>query len=177
MAVLIEGISVVIRAEVLLKKFPDGWDGFKKIVPNESLCADNEVVRVGFMTPQDVESFVKKLERNGLVFLKDGQAVDLAVVDQIRGPTSRCDWLEFGHVDIGENEPKVAVCRLTGSKITEMVTPAEWEYEKSISSSFGFVPSEHADKWLKFLRHENGIDVYFNPLTGSEVYVGRTGET
>jgi len=177
MAVLIEGISVVIRAEVLLKKFPDGWDGFKKIVPNETLCADNEVVRIGFMMPQDVELFVKKLERNGLVFLKGGQAIDLAVVDQIRGPTSKCDWLEFGHVNIGENGPKVAVCRLTGSKITEMVTPGDWEYEKSISSSFGFVPSEHADKGLKFLRHENGNDVYFNPLTGSEVYVGRTGKT
>ena len=55
MAVLIEAISVVVRADELLKKFPGGWDAFKSIVPNQTLCADNEIVRVGFMSPQDVE--------------------------------------------------------------------------------------------------------------------------
>jgi hypothetical protein len=53
MAVLIEAISVVIRADTLLKKFPGGWGAFKLIVPNQTLCADNEIVRVGFMAPQD----------------------------------------------------------------------------------------------------------------------------
>ena len=66
MAVLIEAISVVVRADELLKKFPGGWDAFKAIVPNQTLCADNEIVRVGFMVPQDVESFIKRLQRVGL---------------------------------------------------------------------------------------------------------------
>ena len=55
--------------------------------------------------------------------------------------------------------------------------PDGWEYEKSLSSSYGFAPSEHIEKGLKFLRHEDGKDVYFNELTGKEVYVGRTGQT
>jgi hypothetical protein len=46
MSVLIEAISVVMRADELLKKFPGGWDAFKGIVPNQTLCADNEIVRV-----------------------------------------------------------------------------------------------------------------------------------
>lgn len=54
MSVLIEAISIVIRADELLKKLPGGWDVFKGIVLNQTLCADNEIVRVGFMTPQDV---------------------------------------------------------------------------------------------------------------------------
>lgn len=29
MAVLIEGISVVIKAKTLLEKYPNGWDNFK----------------------------------------------------------------------------------------------------------------------------------------------------
>jgi hypothetical protein len=33
------------------------------------------------------------------------------------------------------------------------------------------------DKSLEFLRREDGLDVYFNKLTGKEVYIGRTGET
>jgi hypothetical protein len=32
------------------------------------------------------------------------------------------------------------------------------------------------DKSLKFLRHENGVDVYLNKLTDEEVYSSRTGE-
>jgi hypothetical protein len=176
MAVLIEAISVVVRADTILNKFPGGWDGFKNIVPNTTLCADNEIARVGFMTPQDVESFVKKLQSNGLEFLRDSEAVDIAVADQMRGLTSKCSWLEFGYVNMGGTGSRVAACRLAGSQVMEVVTPPGWEFEGSLSSTFGFVPSEHAEKGMKFLRHENGIDVYFNPLTGKEVYVGRTGE-
>jgi len=177
MAILIEGISVIIRATTLLSKFPGGWESFKKIVPNKTLCADNEIVRVGFMFPEDVESFVKKIQQMGLEFLREGEAVDIAVADQMRGLTSKCDWLEFGHVNMGDDGPKVATCRLVGSNIMEVVTPPDWEYEKSLSSSFGFVPSEHSDRSLKFLRHENGLDIYLNSLTGKEVCVGRTGES
>ena len=59
----------------------------------------------------------------------------------------------------------------------DVVTPPGWEYDKSLSSSYGFVPNEHIEKGLKFLRHENGLDVYLNPLTGEEVFVGRTDKT
>ncbi|WP_445371831.1 hypothetical protein ACH518_03140 [Methylomonas sp. HW2-6] len=174
MSVLIEAISVVVRAEDLLKKFPGGWDAFKSIIPNRTLCADNEVVRVGFMTPQDVESFIKKLQRAGLEFLRDGEAIDVAVVDQIHGISSKCAWLEFGHVSMDGSGPRIAACRLVGSRINQVITPPDWKYEGSLSSTFGFVPSDHVAKGMKYLRHENGLDVYLNPTTGQEIYVGRT---
>ncbi len=177
MAVLIEAISVVIRADSLLKTFPGGWEGFKAIVPNQTLCADKEIVRIGFMTPDDVESFIKKLEKKGLTYLHDDKSVDIAVVDQLRGPTAKCDWLEFGHVNMKTGRQKVAACRLVGSELMQVVTPPDWSYQESLSSSYGFVPTEHAAKGLKYLRHENGLDVYLNPITGEEVYVGRTGES
>lgn len=176
MAVLIEAISVVVRADSIWNKFPGGWDEFKTIVPNQTLCADNEIARIGFMTPQDVESFVKKLQSQGLEFLRGAAAIDIAVADQMRGLTSKCSWLEFGHVKMGGSGSRVAACRLAGSQVMEVVTPPGWEFEGSLSSTFSFVPSEHAEKGMQFLRHENGLDVYFNPLTGKEVYVGRTGE-
>jgi hypothetical protein len=176
MAILIEAISLVIRSDSILNIFPGGWDGFKNVVPNQTLCADNEIARVGFMSPQDVESFVKRLQRNGLEFLREGEAIDIAVADQMRGLTSKCSWLEFGHINIGGTGSRVAVCRLVGSQAMEVVTPPGWQFEGSLSSTFGFVPSEHAENGMDFLGHENGLDVYFNPLTGKEVYVGRTGE-
>jgi hypothetical protein len=177
MAVLIEAISVVIRADALRKSFNGDWEGFKSIVPNQTLCADNEIARVGFMTPDDVESFIKKLEKYGLIFLSDEQSVDIAVVDQLRGPSTKCKWLEFGHVNMRKGGQKVAACRLAGSELMQVVTPPNWIYEKSLSSSYGFVPTEHKEKGLKYIKHENGLDVYLNPVTGEEVFVGRTGET
>jgi hypothetical protein len=176
MAVLVEGTSVVIRADALLKKFPGGWFAFEAAVPNQTLCADNEIVRLGFMTPKDVESYVSSLQNVGLEFLNGGKAIDMAVVDQIRGMTTPCDWLEFGHVNLGGTGPRIAACRLVGSSATDVVTPQGWKYENSLSSSFGFVPTEHVDKGLKYLRRERNLDVYLNPITGEEVYVGRTGK-
>jgi hypothetical protein len=173
MAVLIEAISVVIRTDALFEKYPGGWNAFKKIVPNKTLCSDNELARVGFMAPQDVSAFVGKLQQAGLVFLRSEKAVDLAVVDQLRGLTTPCDWLEFGHINMGTNQ-EVAACRLAGSQTMQVFTPDGWEYEGSLSASQGFVSNENVNKDLKYLRTENGVDVYLNKTTGKEVYIGRT---
>jgi hypothetical protein len=56
------------------------------------------------------------------------------------------------------------------------MTPDWWKYEGSLSHTFAFAPAELVDKSLKFLRHENGVDVYLNKLTDEEVYSSRTGE-
>ena len=174
MAVLIEAISVVIRTEALLKKYPGGWNAFLTIVPNKTICSDNELTRVGFMTPQDVGAFINKLQQAGLEFLRSENAVDLAVVDQLRGPTTPCDWLEFGHINMSSNGNKVATCRLAGSQSIQIATPNGWKYEGSLSASHGFVSNEDAHKNLEFLRNENGVDVFLDKTSGKEVYVGRT---
>lgn len=177
MAVLVEAISVIIRADALLSKFSGGWDAFKLRIPNNTMCADNEIVRVGFMSPPDVESFIKLLERSGLTYIQSGQAIDLVVADQLHGMASPCTWAEFGHVNLGSDpEKRIAACRLSGSTNMQVVTPPDWTFENSLSRSFGFAPSEHVDKSLTYLRHENGLDVYLNSVTGEEVYIGRTGE-
>lgn len=178
MAVLVESISVLIRAEALLGKFPGGWEAFEAIVPNQTLCADNELVRVGFMTPHDVESFIDRLKKAGLEFQKEGEAIDIAVADQMRGFTSPCRWAEFGRVNLGRGNgaQEVAAARLIGSRVTQVVTPPRWTFEGSLSQTFGVVPTEHATRGLKFLRREGGLDIYLNSLTGKEVHVGRTEE-
>ena len=177
MAVLIEATSIVTRSDSIQSKFNGGWDAFKACVPNQTMCADGEIARIGFMTPADVESFVKKLERSGLVYLTGGEAIDIAVADQMRGLVTTCQWLEFGRVNMGGNpKQRVAACRFVGSKSMEVVTPPGWVYEGSLSHTYGFVPSEHLAKSMKYLRHENGVDVYLNTVTLEEMYVGRTGE-
>jgi hypothetical protein len=158
MAVLIEAISVVIRVDRLLELF--GWEEFKKSVPNDTLCSDNELARVGFMAPPDVKGFVGWLELKGLRYLEGNTARDLVVVDQNRGPMMPCTWIEFGHIPMDKDERKrVAACRLVGSRENRLFTPEGWEYDNSLSASYGFVPNEHAHRSLKFLRREGGLDV------------------
>ena len=178
MAVLIEGNSVVIRADAINTKFKGGWNAFKDLVPNQTMCADNELVRVGFMSPSDVEAFIKKLERNGLDFLRGSDAVDIAVADQLRGLSSPASWLEFGHISLGGDPSRtIAACRFTNGAVTKVVMPPDWSFEGSLSQTYGFVPSEHTDKSLRYLRHENGLDVYLNLVTKKEVYIGRTDKS
>lgn len=175
MAVLIEAISVVVRMGAILERFPEGWEGFKTAAPNATLCTDNELARIGFMTVDDVEAFIKELKSTHLVHLDDGDAVDVVVVDQQAGPTSKCSWVEFGHLNLGGNpKTRVAACRLKGSSTMQIFTPEGWEYEHSLSHTYGFVPSGTEAKSLTLLRRQDGLDVFRNVLTGTDVYVGRT---
>ncbi len=178
MAVLIEAISVVVKRSSVDEKFDGGWQAFVDNVPNDTLCADDEIARIGFMSPADVESYVQHLEALGLAYLRDDKAQDMVVVDQQRGLAVSCDWAETGHISLdGSSDKIIMACRATDSTLDTMISPDGWQYEGSLSQTFAFAPSEHVDKSLKFLRHEDGLDVYLNTLTGKEVYLGRTGES
>ncbi|MDE0372206.1 MAG: hypothetical protein OXI73_06650 [Rhodospirillales bacterium] len=177
MAVLIEGLSVVIRVDAIKARYPGGLEAFKANAPNASCGQDGELARVGFMAPWDAKAFVESLERLGLTYLEGGMARDLVVVDQLQGPATPCDWIEGGHADL-EHDPerRVLVARLKGSRQELVYTPDDWTFETSLTRSFGYVPEEHVDKSLTFLRHENGLDVYLNSVTDAEVFVGRSGK-
>jgi hypothetical protein len=174
-AVLVEGISVVIKASAIASKYPGGWEGLKRDIPNQTLCADGELVRVGFMSPDDVKTFVASLEEHGFIYLHQGKAQDLVVVDQMRGPTTECDWIEFGKIDWQDDpKKKVSACRIVGSKVMQILTPDGWAYENSLSTKFGFVTTERKNERLVYLRTEDGCEVYADITTGKEVYIGRT---
>ena len=174
MAVLIEAISVVLRRTAIERAFPGGWSRFIDYVPNDTLCADGELARVGFMSPSDVKRFIDSLEQMGLQYIRDGVAVDLVVVDQQRGPSVPCEWLEYGHLSIDEAKNRVAASRDTASSNDELATPNGWTFSGSLSEKFTFVPSQDMHKKLRFLRKEGNLDVYLNLDNGKEVFLGRT---
>jgi hypothetical protein len=172
MAVLCEGISVIVRRDAIHDRFDGGWIAFEQLVPNATLCTDGELARVGFMDPGSVQEFIYELESRGLVFDAseirgaaklfgvaetdlgdDLDREDIAVVDQLRGPTRPCDWLEFGRFQAGDSpDDKVSMCWLfegerlipgrvhIKGKSLEMHTPPGWQYEGSLSQQFTFVP-------------------------------------
>ena len=120
MAVLCEAISVVVRLDSIDAYFKGGWLSFKDKTPNATMCSDGELVRVGFLSPDQVEEFIGQLESGGLQFSpKSGwknlfgskrTINDIVVVDQHQGPTMPCPWIEFGKFDIDGH--KISMCWL-----------------------------------------------------------------
>ena len=138
MPVLVEFISVIVRRDAIEKKYPMGWEGFVTDCPNQTLCADTDLARVGFMSPYAVQQFCEDLQKMGLTFLESGEAVDFAVVDQLFGPTTECSWIEGGK---WERDPyTVSACRLVGSTDTELATPEDCQFEEPLSESYTFIP-------------------------------------
>jgi hypothetical protein len=177
MPVLVEAISVIIRIQAIRDKYPGGWDSFVRSVPNATLCYDDELARVGFMSPNDCESYVENLELGGhLVYVKDGKCEDIAVADQQQGCYKACDWAEFRQVELEPGET-VFAARLKGCSSQRLYFPADWEYEKSLSRKFTFVPVRKMDQSMRFVRHEANCDVYLDLSTGKETLVGRTTKT
>jgi hypothetical protein len=153
MAVLVEAISVLARRDAISRKYSGGHSAFLQSVPNSTFCSDEEIVRIGFLQPADVERYVSILTSNGLTFFQEGKAIDIAVADQQRGLTSHCDWLEFGRLSLPGVGGKVSACwffdgprigaglHMRGTSMS-LVTPVGWRYEGSLSQQFKFVPND-----------------------------------
>ena len=172
MAVLVEAISVIIKIQSIEQH--GGLPKFEELLKKRegTLCMDGLLARVGFMVPEDVEKYCRLLEEKGLLHQVDNKAHDFVVVDQQIGCTTPCDWLEVGEVDPGYGS--IVCCRLVSDENLQVFTPDGWTFPGSLSDTFGFVPTGTDQKGLRFLRHDNGTDVYMNEVTGEEVYVGRS---
>lgn len=174
MAVLIEAISVVIRIETIADKYPGGVEQYINDCPNRTLCMDDEIVRVGFMSSVDAQDYVGSLHRLGLRCLEDDDFDEIAVVDQDDGIIRPCEWLRFAKVVIFEGDLRISICQVNGSEMHSIAFPAGWNYEHSLSKRTMVIDSENGDSRMVFLRHENGLDCFQDRLTGEKVWVGRT---
>lgn len=133
MSVLVECFSVVIKRSVIESRYPGGLAGYQADCPNQTLCADENLVRVGFMVLDDVSEFVLRvLARAGLASTPCGipdlrvNADSVALVEQGRGPwyPLDCDWLEYA-----ERPDGVCHCWLAESPKGELKTPVGWQPE------------------------------------------------
>lgn len=171
MAILIEAISVVFRKKSIEEKFPGGWVSFLEDAPNRTLFSDGDIGCISFMHPQDVENYVFYLESFGLDFIIDDHTKDIAVIDQIRGFTIPSPWLRFGKVNKDGNT--VSACWLATTQPDFVFTRRDWKFEGSLSKNSGFISTDDLKEHVRFLRHEDGLDVYLNLKTGKEVFMGR----
>lgn len=182
MAVICEALSVVVRIDSIKKYLKGGERNFMNKVPNSTYCSDGDLARVGFMAPDAVGKFIESLQSDGLQFnqMIDSKSEireidDIVVVDQIRGPTLECNWIEFGQLPIGED--KVSACWLfegerkghgTHFSSTQMslATPKNWS-----PSDLSFVDNTEIKDKLKYLRTEDGLDVFWDEDSKKEVFI------
>ena len=119
------------------------------------------------MTPDDVKTFIGRLGKRGLLWLVNGEAEDIVVVDQLRGPTTTCRWITGGKHPHG-----YSAVWLAGTKPGNLAIPADWTPEVSRSMKF-FATDQIEDKAIK-LADAGGLEVWLDFDTGTERYVGRT---
>jgi hypothetical protein len=174
MAVLVEANSVIVRVAAIHEKLQGGMEAFRRLVPNKTFCSDNELARVGFMTPQDVRTFEERLQQHGLIYWENGRAVDFVFANQIEGLTAHSTWAEYGRVPLGGNSAHiVGACRLTGSQQIQVFTPEGWQFEGSMSQNSRYLPEGETNGAPVYIGRQDRVDVYFDPKQGKQVYMGR----
>lgn len=133
MSVLIEANNIVLRIETIEEKYPGGVDQYIKDCPNRSLCMDDEIIRIGFLTLRETEQFVRYLESLGFRCVTNGQFDEIAVLDQFEGFYYPCDWLDFTNTAGAEHMQRISACKIKGASHAVVSVPQGWEYEISIS--------------------------------------------
>jgi hypothetical protein len=66
MPVLVEANSVIVRRDAIDARMQGGWEEFQRLAPAENLCADEDIVRVGFDEIEAAAEFVGLLLARGL---------------------------------------------------------------------------------------------------------------
>lgn len=159
MAVLVEGISVIARTQAIADHYDGGWDAFEERMPEETLCNDGQLTRLGFRSRAAAEAFIRHLEEQGLTHLQEGESVDIALVDQLQGCITKTDWLQFARVPWNKGKDRISVCWLfegprldvwgihVPSREQLLAVPVNWRFEGSLSAQGVFVPTDDAEPW------------------------------
>lgn len=104
-AVLVEAFSVIVRRDSVRRAFKGNENTFELLVPNRTGCKDDYLHRIGFMSVADAQDFVLDvLAPNGLVWLHQKVAMDIAVTSQAGGVLDYVPWLDFGLIAVDEGD-------------------------------------------------------------------------
>ena len=171
MAVLVEALNVIVRLNRIKVKFNGGLVAFKRSVPNKTFCMDSRLARVGFMYPADAENYIAYLERNGLTFISNGKATDIVVIDQFKGPTVACDWIELITIKCQDKECRACKLKSEPNDTLSLSAPVWWKFGEA---KIFYFENEEAKNRMMYLGKEGSVECYFDLYTAKDLYVGRT---
>jgi hypothetical protein len=183
MAILVEGISVIVRRVAVEERYTGGLEAFVEAAPTHLYCFDDDLVAVAFGDPNEAEAYCNSLAAAGIRFGEEGTAPDVAIADQFHGLLTETDWLELARVDFDVDGHEITVAWLhegeqhagdvpeEGDEL-DVSVPDGWSYETSMSSLARFIPQEEIEERLEFVRHDpSGMDVYRDRASGEELYL------
>lgn len=160
MSVLVEAVTVIIHRDAIRDKYRGGWPVFASEVPNShTLCADENLAGVSFLTPREARSCIDFLEAKGLIYLQQGVPVDIEVADQIQGLKNDASWREAIDFRLSARDPGACVtaCKAAGTFTDMVYVPDGWIYEGSLSHQFlSFV----VDDDTRYVTHVDEEEVY-----------------
>ena len=164
MAIYCEAINVIISRLTANQVVDGGCARLEEQFPGGSIWGDEELLRFGFMAPNDAETWVEHLQSSGLRFsenLPEGPTfIDIAVIDQFRGLNALCAWIE-----------------------TEIVNGHRWAWFIGHRPQSFELPEYANGKEMHFIPHavaeglpifsEVGMDVTIDQQTGKSMFIGR----
>lgn len=174
MAVLIEGYSIVINKARAARKGEAlaALSTVDSALHPMALCADADLLRIGFLDLQAVRVFMAELEDAGLVSAakaEAGQTADMVMVTQFGEIEGACDWLKLQFTKLKDN---TLIC-LAGLNAPQAVNgvamPKGWSLEQSMLKRFFEERSHFMDENYQFVRSEPMHTIYRNPETQREV--------
>lgn len=171
MAVLAEALSVIVPVNVLNARLAGGLADYRAMVPNRTLCTDGRLTRVGFMVPADVKAFVENLEGLGLRLKDEHGFAEIAVVDQLSGPTQPCSWIRFARHAEGYSSVRL----VDELSVGQVAAPDGWECAHSLS--LRLVTNEEMETRLIDMGQHDGNHVLLDTRTGRETYASVANTT
>ena len=132
MAVLIEGLSVIVRRWDVNRRFPGGLRSYRALCTNGTFCTDGQLVRVGFLSTDAALIFMAGLQDVGFVGVSDGMSIDSCLVDQRHGMAYRATWLEVFRFPYQGGSLTLAA--LAGDDSPRVAVPKGWQFEGSPSA-------------------------------------------
>lgn len=165
-AVLIEELNVIVRVSTLARKYRGGLRQYRRDFLGFGFCCDGLITRVGAGSGSDLDVLTDSLREKGLVLATEFGYADIAVVDEFRGLTVGCFWLEtgrgpkgFGYAFTPGTDPSVLIA-----------VPSGWSLGGRDARRIGRSAGEPLSQLL-FLRSDGATNVFLNRQTGQEVRI------
>ena len=165
MSVLVEALSLIVPRKVLDISYPGGTEAFvQKMVaapsPCRCACSDDMLVSVSFFGVDDATVVGNELLALGIVAIDDDRYYELAFIDQAKGPTLPCDWIEWK-----KHEDGYTSCWLAGCDPGLFHAPEGWTPKQSRDMTFHDIRNEPG-RCIKLAEEPDGSEIWLDFQTG-----------
>ncbi|MBF6057029.1 MULTISPECIES: hypothetical protein [Thiomicrorhabdus] len=141
MSVLVEGYSIIINKEKAQQN-PKALEALQKVQGNlhpMAICADQNLLRIGFLRLEEMQAFGKQLIEGGLQerveVNGEVQAGDMVLVTQFGELEVICPWLQIGFQKMKDGT-LICLASLKPAQAQQAAFPKGWTLEDSILQSY-----------------------------------------